>query len=98
MLNELLTKYKTDPLSSTVYSMVVPHKLPKSTPRYVPSICIEGMKKTTKKLTGVCFPAKILYSISQTGVTICPNLHRSKYIISHSVQVTEIQQFSQYSN
>lgn len=98
MLNQLLIKCKNGPISSTVYSMVVPHKLPKPTPSYVPSICIEGVRKTTKNLTGVCFPGNILYSISHTGVTICPSLQRLKYIISHSVQVSELQQFSQYSN
>lgn len=98
MLNQLRIKCKTDPISSTVYSMVVPHKLPKHTPRYILIICMEGVKKATKNLTRVCFPANILYRISQTGVTICPNLQRLKYIISHSVQISELQQFSQYSN
>jgi len=51
-----------------------------------------------KNLTGVCFPANILYNISQTDVTICHNLQRLKYIIAHSVQVIGLHQFSLYSN
>lgn len=75
--------------------MMMPHKLPKPTPRYIPSNCTEGVKKTIKKPDGrgVCFPANILYSYLPDWVYHLPQLAQIKiyhFTFGTSITVTTV--------